>query len=205
MCVAAIAAAALQAQSLADASDVARMRQAFDSAAAAQPLRCEIHLLKPALDYSFRFQTGYRIEVPLAQYRGEGHELRVVVRVIPEGREAVYLSSTARLPDVPKTNQDGEFAGKFVVGEGSYAVEVLVQDDSQRLCQSHWLIQAKRSGSARDLKLATSPGAVQEAVQASAAPAEAEHSGARIGRLTILVHAAPMAPGRTELDDSDVT
>src|SRR5215471_7342812 len=205
MCVAAIAAAALQAQSLADASDVARIRKVFDSVAAAQPLRCEIHSLKPALDYSFRFQTGYRIDVPLAQYRGEGHELRVLVRVIPEGRDAVYLSSTAKLPDVPQTNMDGEFAGKFVVGEGSYGVEVLVQDDSQRVCQAQWRIQAKRSGSTRDLKLATSPGAVEEAVQAGTAPAASERSVARIGRLTILVHAAPMAPGRTELDDSDVT
>src|SRR5215831_19236067 len=205
MCVAAIAAAALQAQSLADASDVARMRQAFDSAAASQPLRCEIHSLRPALDYSFRFQTGYRIDVPLAQYRGEGHELRILVRVIPEGREAVYLSSTARLPEVPQTNLDGEFAGKFVVGEGSYGVEVLVQDDSQRVCQAQWRIQAKRSGSTRDLKMPTPPGAVEEAVQAGAAAGEAERSGARIGRLTILVQAAPMAPGRAELDDSDVT
>jgi hypothetical protein len=180
------------------------MRKAFDSAGAAEPLRCEIRALKPALDFSFRFQTGYRITVPLGQYRGAGHELQVIVRVIPEGREAVYLASTARLPEVPETNLDGEFGGRFVVGDGTYGVEVLVQDDQHRACQAKWHIEAKRGGSERDLKMVTAPGAVEELVSAGATPAQADRSGARIGRLTVLVHAAPLAPTRSVLDGADV-
>jgi hypothetical protein len=204
LCLAAtITVASLRAQSLADPREIAGIRNAFDSAGALQPLRCDIHPVQPSLNFQFRFGTGYVISMPLNQYRGSGHRLQVLARVTPDGREAAYLSQTAKLPDVPDTKLDGEFRGGFVVGEGEYDVALLVQDEAGRGCQSKWHIRAKRNGAERELRQMTPAGAVQELSDEMPAT-EGNSADFRIGRLTVLLHAAPLTPGHSTLDSTDV-
>jgi hypothetical protein len=64
-------------QSLVYGEQVAAIRNAFDSAARAPQLRCEIKAIRPALDFSLRFETGYAVDVPMIQFTGQGHSLRV--------------------------------------------------------------------------------------------------------------------------------
>ena len=66
-----------------------------------QTLRCEVIPIKPALNFSFRFQAGFIVRVPLNQYFGPGHRWVLLIRVTPEGGQPVYLMSVIRLPDVP--------------------------------------------------------------------------------------------------------
>ena len=37
-----------------------------------QALRCDVAALKPTLNYSFRFQSGYTVSVPMNQYLWQG-------------------------------------------------------------------------------------------------------------------------------------
>src|SRR5580765_8637650 len=50
-----------------------------------KPLNCSVSELKPALNFGFRFQSGYTVRVPMGQYRGLGHRWTVLMRVTPEG------------------------------------------------------------------------------------------------------------------------
>jgi len=196
--------AAAAAQSLVEREHIAGARKAFESAATAPQLRCGISGIRPALNFGFRFQTGYTIDVPLSQFRGSGHALNTLVRVTPEGREPSYLTSTESLPAVPETKLDGEVAGTFVVGDGAYGVEALVEDDLHRVCRGKWRIQTKRSGSERDLKPAAPPAAVEE-LQASSPGSPESKPGPRIERLTVLIHAAPLSPNASKLQPDDVS
>ena len=191
--------AAAPAQSLIEPERVEAVRSAFDSASSAAHLLCEVHPVRPALTYGLQFQTGYVIDVPMKQFSGPGHSLRVFLRVIPDGREPVYLVMSGSLPDVPAAKTDAELPGSFEVGEGTYSVETLVKDDAARACYSQWRIQAKRVGSERDLKGAIPIGAVQElATPENAGPQI--RPGPEIERLTILVHATGSRPGAAILD-----
>jgi hypothetical protein len=150
--------ATASAQSLVEPEQVAAIRSAFDSVANVPQLRCQINAIRPALNFTLRLQTGYIVDVPMLQFRGPGHAVRVSIRVTPEGLRPIYLASTANLPDVPATKVDGEVVGRFIVGEGAYEVEALVEDDLRRACHSQWSIQARRSGSEREL-IPTTPAA----------------------------------------------
>lgn len=187
------------AQPLIGPERVAAARSAFDSASRAARLRCEVHSVQPALTYALQLQAGYAIDVPLNQFEGPGHSLNVLVRVTPDGGGPVYLGFTVSLPDAASTKADAELHGSFVVGEGTYSVEALVTDEAARACSSQWRIQAKRTGSERDLKTAAPAGTVQELTPRG--PDGAQIQGERaIGRLTILLHAAAINPVAAKLE-----
>lgn len=123
------------AQALIEPGDVPAARTTFELATSRTPMRCNIGPVHPVLNFGLRFQTGYKIDIPLNQFWGTGHKLNILVRVTPDGREPTYLSNIETLPDVPVTKVDGEILGEFVVGEGTFGVEALVEDDSQRVCR----------------------------------------------------------------------
>jgi len=186
------------AQSLTGPEDAAFFTQAASSPA----LPCQIEQIRPALDFAFRFRAGYSVSMPLVQFRGAGHEATVHTRVTPEGRPPLYFSKTERFPEVPETKAEAVSTGGFIVGEGAYRVDVVVQDEQMRICRANWQIQARYSGSERQLTPPTPALAVQE-IDAEP-PAEDPRTGLRIARLTILVHAAPLLPNLSKLQPEDV-
>jgi hypothetical protein len=190
-------------QSLAEPERVAGLSRIFDTAASAPQLRCQITSTRPTLDFGFRFQTGYTIDMPLNQFRGSGHGFSIHTRVTAEGKAPVFLTSSEVLPEVPQTKADAETSGTFVVGEGTYGVEVLVEDDEHRLCHSSWQIQARRTGSERQFAPTTAPGTVAE-FDPDTPPAADSKTLLRTGRLTILLHAAPMSSNLSSLQPGDI-
>ena len=196
--------ATASAQSLVEPERIATLQSKFDSAANASALRCQINTVRPALDYALRFRTGYVIDIPMSQFQGPGHTLSIFIRVTPEGLKPAWLENTGSLQEVPATKLDAEIGGSFVVGEGSYDVEALVEDDSSRVCHDKWRIQARRSGSERELAPATPPATVQElsAVTPSGLDLQA---APRIGRLTVMLHAAPFWSRLSNLQPADVS
>jgi len=189
------------AQALIEPGGLAAARSAFEQAPAHTPMRCSIGPVHPALNFGLRFQTGYKIDIPLNQFRGTGHKLNVLVRVTPDGREPAYLSNIGTLPDVPVTKVDGEIFGRFVVGEGTFGVEALVEDDLQRICRGKWRIETKLSGNERELISTIQPANVEEF---SAVARRAPKTSPKIGRLTIMIDAAPLAPSRSALQPDDI-
>jgi hypothetical protein len=190
-------------QSLVEPERISPERQLFEAAPASAQLRCDINPVRPALNFGFRFQAGYTATVPLAQFRGTGHKLTVHARVTPEGREPVYLTKTEALPEVPETKIDAVTSGTFIVGDGTYGLEVLVEDELHRNCRGSWQLQARRWGSERQLKQTAPPGAVEEISKSGSRTVEAK-SGPKIGRLTILVNAAPLLANRSALGPDDI-
>lgn len=190
-------------QSLVEPERIPQVRQLFAAAASAPQLRCDISPVRPALTFGFRFEAGYKLDLPLDQFRGSGHVLAVHARVTLDGREPVYLTKTETLPEAPETKVEAVTGGTFVVGEGTYGLEVLVEDDLHRFCRGAWQIQARRTGSERQLK-ATTPPAVVEELSVGGPPLADAKSGPRIARLTVLVHAAPLSPNLSALEPDDI-
>ena len=155
------------------------------------------------MNFAFRFETGYTVDIPLTQIHGAGYGLTVHLRVRQEGREPVYLTRTGKLPDVPETNAIGETGGTFIVSEGTYDVEALAEDELHRSCRGVWQIQARRVGSERRMKPAVPPGSVEELSSDIPQLADAK-SMPRIARLTVLMHAAPFSPNLSKLQQGDI-
>jgi hypothetical protein len=168
-------------------------------------LKCRVQPFKPSLNYSFRFQTGYVLELPLALYTGKGHSVITLVRVTPENseREPAYLWSRAYFGDVPPTKQVAQISGGYVVGEGKYRVELLVSDDSGRTCKKDWNITAKLSRKEDDVPPGMAAGAVDEIslrkwMRSSRTPGDDDGY-----RVTVLMDVSPMMPRRVRLGSYD--
>ncbi len=190
-------------QSIVEPGDIPAVRQLFETPASAPQLRCDIGPVRPALNFAFQFQAGYTADIPLAQFPGSGHELTVYARVTPEGRAPVYMTKTEALPEVLEAKVDAVTGGAFIVGDGTYGLEVLVEDDLHRSCRGAWQIQTRRWGSERQLNQTTPPGGVEE-LSETALRTVAAKAGPRIGRITILVHAAPLSQNLSSLQPDDV-
>ena len=190
------------AQSMIEPERTDAVRRLFE-AAPSTPLRCEISPMNPTLNFAFRFEVVYRVQVAMSQFDGPGHSLTTYTRVTPEGRDAVYLAKTEALPKTGEPDAFAETLGAFVPGEGAYKAEVLVEDDLDRTCRASWQFRARREGNERQLLPVTPPAAIEELVLDGAPPPGAK-PGPRIARLTILIHASPLEPTRTELQPDDL-
>jgi hypothetical protein len=176
------------------------IRQAFESPQPAATLDCQFTPVRPALDFSFRFQSGYMMRTPLSQFE-KGHGWAVLLKVKPATGEPAYLLHTFDLPGISSANSIGEVAGGFLVGEGNYQVQAIVRDDQDRQCRAQWDIEAKLDAAERKLGPAMPAGSVAEI----ASPISGSRAAApKIARLTILLHAAPLSPRLSKLQASDV-
>jgi hypothetical protein len=177
------------------------LRKAFDADPGASRLECEVTPIRPVLDFSLRFQTGFAIDLPSDQF-DRPHSFGVVVlRVTPEHGQPAYLMSRVSLPDTAKTKLDGHVRGGFVVAEGKYNVEMIFGDDRHRVCRSQWRIEAKSDASQRRLGLAVLPSTVVGPSATHVAPLSENQPN--LGRLTILMHVAPPSPNLAKLPAND--
>src|SRR5712691_7905598 len=96
----AVATSVAQAQSIMNPARIKNLVPRLDPAPGDRPIHCEVTALKPSLNFSFRFQAGYTVRVPINQYQGSGHTLAVLASITPEGRQQpVYLGNHLMLPD----------------------------------------------------------------------------------------------------------
>ncbi len=167
-----------------------------------QPLSCSVSMIKPALNFGFRFQAGYVVRVPMSQYRGTGHRWTVLMRVTPSTGKAVYFVSRYRLPDVPKTTTEVEVGGGYLLGEGKYRVAWKLTDDSGRVCRKEWQVEAKRGRGDRKVKVALAPNTI-DAFSSWVVGGRGNTDDAPAIRLTVLMHAAPNSPRRMRMSARD--
>jgi hypothetical protein len=192
------------AQSLVEPSRVTPWLQgSFKANPVEQQLRCEVTPAEPILDFSFRFQSGYSVSVPMEQYLGPKHSWVIVTRVTPAEGKPGYLAARVRLPDVPPNKVKVDTFGGFLVGPGRYRVEWAMFDDSGRVCRKDWNIEAKLKRSERNVKLDIPPGAVSDFSARGLTRQVRSRDDAAPFRLTILLHAAPVSPRRTHLRMND--
>jgi hypothetical protein len=158
-------------------------------------LTCDVTPAKPTVHFSLRLEAGYIYEVPMKQYRGNGHGWAVLTRVTPENGSPVYLADAFQLPPVPETKMEAQGGGSFFVGEGRYLVKWLLFDEKGRTCRKEWKINARLGSAVRKIDPLMPPG--QVAGLSWSAPSAIERSAdAPLSRLTILLDVASMSPFR---------
>jgi hypothetical protein len=167
-----------------------------------QPLNCSVSMVKPSLNFGFRFQSGYVVRVPMGQYRGKGHRWSILARVTPDGGKPVHFLSRYNLPEVPRTNTELEVGGGYLVGEGKYRVVWKLQDETGRVCRKQWSFEARRSRSESKVKVGMPPDTVDSFANWTFGSRRELDDAAPI-RLTVLMHAAPTTPRRTHMSARD--
>ena len=192
-------------QLIVDSTRADQMEKYFERQKTDRVLRCEVNPVRPQLNFGLNFQTGYVFRVPLNQYVGPGHVWAIASRVTPDsGAGPVYLSSAVRIPNLPKTNVVAEWGGAYLVGEGGYTVDWLLIDDSNRFCRKTWHIEAKRGPGERGLNLGMEPNTVRQfSFRRWTAQSDKTPDVRTLGRLTVLLHAAPLFPNSTRLRARD--
>ena len=157
------------------------------------PLEAHVYPLRVSLNFNFRFQAGYYFETPSAQFSGSGHNLAVMLRVVPEGKPAVYLGTRHTLPEIPedkklKGNHLG-IGGVFYLGDGNYTVDFVLIDDRGRVYHTVQKIHARRTGAEKDLKQVLAAGEVKSLSSLRMRSPEAGDN--KPLKLTLMLHAAP--------------
>jgi hypothetical protein len=174
------------------------LKRFFDSAEGVKEspdkrLRCGVFTFPTRLSFGFQHWTGYDIAMPVRQFASRGRERPMVIalRVTPEtpGKTPSFFYSKAAFPrKAPPQfwttgNAEMNLGGGFVVGEGKYRVNLWVMDSAGRSCRKDWKIEARSPG----VPLQIGPGEVAETGMESW---KGMTGGS--GKLSVLIHAAPM-------------
>jgi hypothetical protein len=168
-------------------------------------LEAYVQPIRPRLNFAFRFQGGYSLELPLQQFEGATNVIRVLSRVVPvDGSgEPVCLLQTAELPKVPVgLTTSLSLSEGFFLGEGTYQIDVTVTDQSERVYRKSLTLKAAPKRRSRGLKLALRPGVVQPTGLLVWKPRQGRETSSR-SRLTVLFHAASLYGSRTSLGTFD--
>lgn len=193
------------AQSVVDPGVLGDFVKRFDAQPGERPLECSVTPIQPSLNFSFRFQSGYVVRIPMRQYFGSGHAWLIAVRVTPEGGggQPVYFAYKVTLPDVPLNNVETEQGGGYLLGAGKYRVRWLLLDNDGRVCRKEWRLEAALKRGERQAKVAAPPYSIQAFSLGSGAADGALRDDRSPFRVTILLHAAPLSPFRNRLRASD--
>jgi hypothetical protein len=190
-------------QSVIDPGKNAQLAEYFEPHKEDKLLRCDASPIRPSLNFSFRFQSGYVFRVPLKQFEGGGHRWSILTRVRPaDGGAPSLLGVEYALPRVSKTKSVVEWGGVFWVGEGSYVVDWMLFDELNRVCRKEWKIDAKLSSREHGVDPGIAPGKVAEVSFRGWSPQETADVPV-LNRLTIFLHAAPLFPRLTRLRVQD--
>lgn len=129
-------------------------------------LPCTVTPSKPTLGFDLKFHTGYEVTVPLKELSGPQNMLNILFRVTPNGQpdNPAYFIQRVRVPPLDDDARgDAYLQGAFNVGEGSYHVDWLMRDRTERVCSSSWDSDAALAPKDRSISLAIAPQAIQRA------------------------------------------
>ncbi len=195
------------------------------------PLKCEVAKLKPSLNFAFRYQAGYRVNLPLKQLSEDNRILVIAFKVttlsgdapgtpspsipvlesaavaatVPR-KESYFLQflRTGKLPPetrAPKSRFEAVFDGGFFLGTGDYQVDFILQDGQAHTCRASWRIEHHPR-----------EGSVKEFLQPGEVHgfrldrlASIESATPRPRRIAILLHAAPQFPRKSLLSGFDIS
>jgi hypothetical protein len=129
-------------------------------------LPCTVTPSKPALGFDLKFHAGYQVTVPLKELAGLENALSIVFRVAPDGHpdDPAYFVQHLRVPPIEDDAKgDAYLQGAFDIGEGSYHIDWLMRDRTERVCSFNWDSEAALGSKDRPMSLAIAPEAVQRA------------------------------------------
>ena len=177
------------AQTLVPPADIQDAAKALEARAGEKNLHCALDPIKPSLNFGLRFQAGFRLGVPLAQYSGGARQWTTTLRVTPNVGEPRYLRNRADLPAASHPEFTAEMTGTFLLGEGRYHAELALADDLGRVCRKEWQIAAALDRSERSIQVAMPAGAVADL---SYDPPHRDPAGPPAPRrITVLMNSSP--------------
>lgn len=129
-------------------------------------LPCVVNPIDPVLGFDLRFHGGYEVKIPFRELAGPENLLTVLFRITPaEGAATpVFFFQRFHVPQIEEdTRGEATLEGFFDVGEGTYQVDWLIRDRTERVCSSYWTTTAALPGKDRDVRLTVSPNQVAQA------------------------------------------
>jgi hypothetical protein len=193
------------AQQIVDPGELPETWTSFERPAKEERLPCRTEPVQPLLNLGFRFQTGYRVEVPASQLIEGDHWWSVVVRVSPEenAEYPVWLLSRMKVPAGIKDKRSfAQFAGSYLVGEGSYQVDLRLMDDRGHACTAAWRVRARLSSDVKQVGPGLPAGKIDDWSSRNWSKPARSAEGPRY-KVAILLHASAAIPGRVLLHDYD--
>jgi hypothetical protein len=170
---------------------------------------CQVTSEKPSLGFDLRFHSDYRATVPIRVLADAGGWVQVAMRLTPiaEGEETVYLVHRFAVPAVP-LGAKGQvmLAGGFGLGLGRYRLDWMMRDARERVCSSHWDLEAKPPHGQRDLPLTLGPNKVADLENdASGDGLQVKQDLAQPLRVKILLNLSPAKPQGLMVKPEDAT
>ncbi len=133
---------------------------------ARKDLNCTLTPKKNAdLGFDLRFHAAYDVSIPLKELDGGDDMLTIVFRVFKDG-DAIhprYFTQHILVPPIEE-NARGEalLQGGFDLGEGSFHVDWLMRDRSERVCSTAWATEASLPSRDREMSIFMKPGQIDQ-------------------------------------------
>ena len=182
----------------------------FESSDSRKEIPCTVTPRKTDLGFDLRFHTGFDVLLPLNEVAGEGGMLTVVFRVVSQAsrEDPSYFVQHFNVPTVADDAKgDALLQGEINVGEGTYHVDWLMRDRTERICSSSWDVEAALAPKDKPMNLFLPPNKIAES---PLEPFVNDHdSSARISgqeanlNLKLLVNFAPQDSLSSALQRSD--
>ena len=181
----------------------------LESAEHRTDIPCEVSSVKPELAFDLRFHAAYRVVIPLKDLAGNGDQLRVLIRVTPveKADNRLYLVDRFTVPPIEEDAKgEAVLPGGFTLGPGRYKVDWLMRDRAERVCSSHWEMEARLDADNRDLPLTMPPNTVAQRPQEpfGEQPPVERAATDRLLHVKILVNFSPTGPRESTLKPWDV-
>lgn len=174
-------------------------------------LPCTVTPQKPILGFDLRFHAGYEVSIPIKEFAGSDNMLTTVFRVINEKQPGhpVYFSQRMKVPVIQEevVRGDATLGGAFDVGEGSYHVDWLMRDRSERVCSFYWDAEAALVPKDRGIALDIGAGEIRHAdmEQFKEEPPVSRNPSGEPLNVKVLVNFAPqnsLSPALQPIDTS---
>jgi len=120
-------------------------------------LNCTVTPDKPVLGFDLRFHGGFDVAVPLKELSGSENHLTILFRVTPDGHRdrATYFVQHFNVPSIDEDAKgEANLDGFIDLGEGTYHVDWLIRDRSERVCSFYWDMDATLQPKDRQIEVA---------------------------------------------------
>jgi hypothetical protein len=171
-------------------------------------LPCTVTPTKPDLGFDLRFHAGYEVTFPLSDISGSENQLTVLFRVTPDSHkdDPVYFVQHLHVPQIEEDAKgEANLTGLFDLGEGTYHVDWMMRDRSERVCSFYWDPEAALPSKDKQMELALPAGSVERAAleQFTEEPPVERAQAATPLNIKVLVNFAPQFMDSTAMRPID--
>jgi len=171
-------------------------------------LACTVTPEKPELGFDLRFHAGFDVSVPLSELSGNENQLTILFRVTPDLHKdkPSYFVQHIHVPEIADDAKgDANLRGVVDLGEGSYHVDWLMRDRSERVCSFYWDSEAVLPSKDKQVEVALAPGTVERVTMeqfAEEPPVERAQASEPLN-IKVLVNFAPQFSDASAMRPSD--